>query len=341
MRKLTLVTIVLAMLLFAVAPTFAQDEPGTIVDVVVASSEADPAEFTILLAAVQAADPEVAEALSDPNSNWTVFAPTDAAFAAAFEALGVAPEDVLADYGLLNAILAYHVVGGAWDAATLVGADAGEGYYLPTVLPDSPIWFAASDEGVVLNEEINVVATDVAASNGVIHVIDGVLVPPALMDIAPMLNEMEGMESEEVGTVADIASSTEGFATLITAVGAADPAVAAVLSNPNYSLTVFAPTDAAFAALPADLLQAALADQTLLTGILAYHVLPGAVTSAGVTALLEEGEGSFDVFTWAGSTVTVALDGETITVGGAPIEATDVLADNGVIHVLSSVIIPE
>jgi uncharacterized surface protein with fasciclin (FAS1) repeats len=341
LRKLTLITVIAAMLLFAVAPTFAQDEPGTIADVVVAAAGGDPAEFTILLAAVSAADPDVLAALSDPESSWTVFAPTDAAFAAAFEALGVAPEDVLADYGLLNAILAYHVVGGSWNAETLVGAQGDlEGYYIPTVLPDSPIWFAASDEGVMLNEEINVVTPDVAASNGTIHVIDGVLVPPALMEMAALLNEMQGMEEEMVGSVVDVASSTEGFATLVTAVGAADPAVAAILSNLNYSVTVFAPTDAAFAAVPADLLQAALADQALLTSILAYHVLPGAVTSAGVVALLEEGEGSFDVFTWAGSTVNVALDGETITVGGAPVEATDVIADNGVIHVIGAVILP-
>lgn len=145
------------------------DEPGTIVDVAVANGS-----FETLVAAVTAAD--LVETLSSEGP-FTVFAPTDDAFAALPEGLVdclLLEENVDA----LSAILTYHVV-------------AGE--VLSTDLTDGPVATVQGEEitvdltdGVTLNETVAVAAADVDASNGVIHVIDGVLVPPSI-DVAAFL----------------------------------------------------------------------------------------------------------------------------------------------------------
>ena len=146
----------------------------TIADIVVELASADPAEFTILLAAVQAADPAVLAALSDPAQELTVFAPTDAAFAAALEALGLSAEELLASPDLTN-ILLYHVAPGVFLAADVVAAAPIDA--LPTLLEGSTLAVAIVDGSVVINESATVIQADVVASNGVIHVIDAVLLP--------------------------------------------------------------------------------------------------------------------------------------------------------------------
>jgi transforming growth factor-beta-induced protein len=146
----------------------------TIADIVVELASADPAEFTILLAAVQAADPAVLAALSDPAQELTVFAPTDAAFAAALEALGLSAEELLASPDLTN-ILLYHVAPGVFLAADVVASAPIDA--LPTLLEGSTLAVAVVDGSVVINESATVVQADVVASNGVIHVIDAVLLP--------------------------------------------------------------------------------------------------------------------------------------------------------------------
>jgi len=143
----------------------AADEPmGTIVDIAVADGR-----FTTLVAAVEAAG--LVDALSGEGP-LTVFAPTDDAFAAAFEALGIEAADLLADTDTLTSILLYHVVEGQVMAEDVVGLDAA-----PT-LNGAEISISVTDDGVFLNDDIQVIITDIVASNGVIHVIDGVLLPP-------------------------------------------------------------------------------------------------------------------------------------------------------------------
>jgi uncharacterized surface protein with fasciclin (FAS1) repeats len=137
----------------------------------------------------------VLETLSDPEAELTVFAPTDAAFAAAFEAMGVTPADVLADPENLTAILLYHVVPAVVYSGDIVAAltPAEDG-----AMMEMPAWLASMDEtsltvntangatavisvredGVYINEA-KVVMTDIDAANGVIHVIDAVIVPPS------------------------------------------------------------------------------------------------------------------------------------------------------------------
>ena len=136
-------------------------EPGTIVDIAVANPD-----FSTLVAAVQAAD--LVDTLSSEGP-FTVFAPTNEAFAALGQETINA---VLADKELLTSILTYHVVAGKVMAADVVNLTSS------TTVESSDISISVKDGRVYLNDTIQVVITDIEASNGVIHVIDGVLMPP-------------------------------------------------------------------------------------------------------------------------------------------------------------------
>jgi uncharacterized surface protein with fasciclin (FAS1) repeats len=142
----------------------------------------------------------------------------------------------------------------------------------------------------------------------------------------------EGTEAmEEPGDIVAVASSTEGFSTLVAAVEAAGLVETLQGEGP---FTVFAPTDEAFAALPEGVLDALLLpeNQETLVKILTYHVVPGEVLAADVTA----GE----VTTVEGQPITVTTDGGVQLNGSANVVATDVMASNGVIHVIDAVILP-
>ena len=139
----------------------AMEEVGTIVDVA-----AEAGSFTTLLAAAEAAG--LVETLSGEGP-LTVFAPTDDAFVTALDALGITAEELLADTETLTSILTYHVVSGE-----VLSTDLSDGMTAATV-NGAEITVDLSD-GVKINDA-NVVSADVAASNGVIHVIDAVLLP--------------------------------------------------------------------------------------------------------------------------------------------------------------------
>jgi uncharacterized surface protein with fasciclin (FAS1) repeats len=138
-----------------------------IVDTAVAAGS-----FTVLVDAVKAAG--LVDALKAPGP-LTVFAPTDAAFADALKSLGITKEALFADKAKLAAILKYHVVAGKVMAADVVGLNGKTA----TTLNGAPIKIAVAGSTVTLNGDTKVTSTDIAASNGVIHVIDKVLLPPA------------------------------------------------------------------------------------------------------------------------------------------------------------------
>lgn len=140
------------------------DTPGTIVDVA-----SDTAEFSTLVAAVEAAG--LVETLNS-DGPFTVFAPTDVAFAAALEELGLTAEELLADTELLTRILNYHVVPELLPASELATMDS------VTTAEGSTISVSAMDDGVRLNDTATVTTADIMASNGIIHTIDTVLLPP-------------------------------------------------------------------------------------------------------------------------------------------------------------------
>jgi uncharacterized surface protein with fasciclin (FAS1) repeats len=347
MRK-AIVGVLGAVASLLVAPVMAQEmmETNTIADIVVASASGETPEFTTLLAAVQLADPAVLEALSDPEAELTVFAPTDAAFAALAEALGEeAFNAVLADQEMLTSILLYHVVGQVLTSSDVVAA-------LDTVAEVRETWGLASD--VVTIETLNGQSIDIArtedgitidganlmldmvditAANGVIHVIDAVILPET-RTLAEILVEVAGAEEGAVLT------------SLLASVQAAAPAVLDTASNPEAELTVFAPTDAAFAALAEaigeEALNEVLADPAAITGILAFHVVQGRVSSTALSGLLDE-NGMVEVTTLGGGTLTIMLDPERglIINDTARIILTDIDAANGVVHVIDAVLLPE
>lgn len=142
------------------------DQPGTIVDVA-----AGAGNFTVLVEAVKAAG--LVDTLSGPGP-FTVFAPTDQAFADALATLGITKEQLLADPAKLKTILRYHVVSGSVMAADVMKMD---GQDVPTVA--GPTVKIKIDGSTVMINDATVTTADIAASNGVIHVIDKVLLPPS------------------------------------------------------------------------------------------------------------------------------------------------------------------
>jgi transforming growth factor-beta-induced protein len=349
MRKLFAV-LLLAALALSASFAMAQDEQ-TIADIVVASATGDAPEFTALLGAVQAADPSILELLSNPEAELTVFAPTDAAFAALSEALmaDMTAEEVsamLTDSDVLTAVLGHHVIDGVVMSADVVAMLEGGQFNVETLTGQSVTISQVTEEMAMMTPEadmemmemmapgiyvdgamINLEMVDIVASNGVIHVIDAVLVPE-FRSIAEIVVEAAGME--------------EGaeFTTLLAAVSAADPAVLEALSNPDAVLTVFAPTDAAFAALGEETIAAVLADQAMLTDILLYHVITDlAASSTDVSGLLADTM-SAEVTMANGDTATIMMAEDGLFINESRIIITDVDAGNGVIHVIDAVLLP-
>ena len=293
-------------------------EAGTIVDVAVGAGT-----FNTLVAAVTAAG--LAETLSGEGP-FTVFAPTDDAFAALPDGLVDAlllPENEAA----LTAVLTYHVLGAEVPSSDVAPGDV-------ETLQGESITIGVEDGTVTVNDA-TVTAVDVEASNGVIHVIDAVLVPPSIDATALLVADaMEGdamEEEDEAGTIVDVAVGAGSFDTLVAAVTAAG--LAETLSGEG-PFTVFAPTDEAFAALPDGLVEALLLPENVdvLTAVLTYHVLGAEVPSSDVAP--------GDVETLEGEDVTIGVEDGTVTVNQATVIAVDVEASNGVIHVIDAVLVP-
>jgi transforming growth factor-beta-induced protein len=264
----------------------------------------DP-RFSTLVAALTKA--ELVDDLSSAGS-FTVFAPTNDAFAALLAELGITAEELLASPDL-KSILLYHVVAGKATAADVVTLNK------VTTLNGKDVMIEVIDGNVILNGNIKVIITDIMASNGVIHVIDGVLLPPADPSIV------------------DIAVSDPRFSTLVAALTKAE--LVDDLSGPG-PFTVFAPTNDAFAALLAEL--GISAEELLanpdLANILLYHVAAGKVTAADVVTLDK-------VTTLQGDDITVeVIAGEVILNGNIKVIITDIMASNGVIHVIDGVLLP-
>ena len=145
-------------------------------------------------------------------------------------------------------------------------------------------------------------------------------------------DEMNGddMNGDEPGTIVDVAIAAGDFTTLVAAVEAAG--LVETLSGEG-PFTVFAPTDAAFDALPDGALDDLLADPDALAAVLTYHVVAGEVRAADVVGL-DSAE------TVNGATVDIEVDGDVVRVGGAEVLVTDIEASNGVIHVIDAVLLP-
>lgn len=261
-------------------------------------------DHTILETAVLAAGLDVALGTLDPI---TVFAPTDAAF----NALPAGTVDaLLADIPALTDILLYHVL----DGAAVYSAQLSDGQ-IATMLNGSDITVTINN-GVFINGTNQVIVADIAASNGVLHVTDGVLLPPA-----PQLQN----------SIWDVIVASPDHNTLETVVGLAG--LDGALDSPG-SYTVFAPTDAAFALVPQPIIDALIADPTgLLTFILTYHVVP----SQALSTDLSDG---MTITTLSGVDVNVSIVNGSVFINHAQVTVADIIADNGVVHVIDAVIAP-
>jgi transforming growth factor-beta-induced protein len=266
--------------------------------------------FTTLVAAVQAAG--LVDTLKSEGP-FTVFAPTDDAFAK----LPAGTLDELLkpeNKQKLTDILLYHVVAGKVMAADVTALTSAK-----TVLgKDVAI---KVDMGNVYINEAKVIIADIETSNGVIHVIDSVLLPPA--EDAMM----------EKNTIVDIAVADGRFKTLVAALGAAG--LVETLSGEG-PFTVFAPTDDAFAALPAGTVESLLLPENKqkLTDILLYHVVSGKVMAADVVGLTSAP-------TVLGKDLTIKVqDGKVFLNDTVQVIITDIEASNGVIHVIDAVLLP-
>ena len=248
------------------------------------------------------------------SGTFTVFAPTDDAFNALAAELGVTRAQLLADTPLLTSVLQYHVLNTRVPRASVPLGKAIAPLAGGIFKVDSVSGALVITDG--RNRKSNITQTDVGASNGVIHVVDRVLLPANR-------------------NIVQTAQALPQFSILVEAVVAANLQGALSGSGP---LTVFAPTNDAFAALLTELgvTKAQLLSNTpLLTKVLTYHVLPARVLKADIVP---------------GTPVTT-LQGETFTVTpalaitdqrgrSAAITGTDVLASNGVVHVIDRVILP-
>jgi len=238
---------------------------------------------------------------------FTVFAPTDAAFAkvpkATLDALAENPAQ-------LKSVLLYHVVPdrvAAADVVKLTSAKTLEGRSVAIKVVDGSVYI----------DMAKVTTPDVTASNGVIHVIDSVLIPKA----AP------ATPAKNIVQTAIAAGQFKTLASLLTKAG-----LAGTLQGKG-PFTVFAPTDAAFAKVPKATLAALGKDKAKLRAVLLYHVVKGKVTAARAMKLRS-------AKTLQGKSLSIRVSGGKVLVGGATVTKADVTASNGVIHVINKVLIP-
>jgi transforming growth factor-beta-induced protein len=261
----------------------------------------DAGSFKTLVAAVKAAG--LVETLKG-DGPFTVFAPTDEAFAKL-------PKGTIAELlkpknkKKLQAILTYHVVAGdvrAKDVVKLKSAKTVNGQSASIAVKDGNVFVDAA----------KVIKTDIACGNGVIHVIDSVILPK--------------------DDIVDTAVGAGSFKTLVAAVKAAGLVETLKGDGP---FTVFAPTDEAFAKLPkgtiADLLKPE--NKKKLQSILTYHVVAGKVLAGDVVKVKS-------AKTVNGKEVKVTVDGKNVMIDGAKVVKTDIMCGNGVIHVIDAVILP-
>ena len=261
-------------------------------------------QFTTLASLLQKAGLVDTLATGGP---FTVFAPTDAAFAKVPKAT---LDALAADPAKLKAVLLYHVVPGrvtAADVVKLTSAKTAEGRSLAIKVVN----------GSVFVDGAQVTTPDVEATNGVIHVIDSVLIP----------QEATATASKTIVQTAVAAGSFKTLASLLKKAG-----LVGTLQGKG-PFTVFAPTDAAFAKVPKATLASLAKNKAKLRSVLLYHVVKGNVPAAKVVMLRS-------AKTLNGKAVSIRVNGGNVLVGGARVTTADVKASNGVIHVVNKVLIP-
>ena len=268
---------------------------NTIADVVINSENHNTLEI-----ALQAAG--FLDDLRSDEDTLTLFAPTD-------EAFSVLPQEVIDQLlanpqGQLSTILLHHLTIGAIESSTL----SNQQVFTSLIGYDNLV--TINNDGVFINDA-QVTMADIMTDNGIVHVIDAILVPTSIESV--LLN-------------------STGFSTLVTALDQAG--FLADLGSPELRATLFAPTDDAFDALPDGVLEEVLADPELLENILAYHVVDGRVFSNE----LSDGQVIETVF---GDEVIVTINNDGIFINDAEVIIADVFTGNGIIHAIDAVLLPQ
>lgn len=282
-----------------------------------ASSEAD---FSILVAALSEF-PDLLTTLSNESAEFTVFAPTNEAFEQLLEDLGAESLDDIPSETLRD-VLEYHVLAGAAFAADL---DA-TGY---TTVNGADFYVSLNTAGVFINGVVEVIETDIEASNGVVHVVNRVIMPPS-QTIAGIVIDYTESETPQF---------TQLLAALARTEGTEDDLLAAVL-DAEQNLTVFAPTDAAFQDL-LDALELESVDQIpleTLVLVLQHHVVAGRVFSTDLTSGQVPTLNTNATVNVTNLTLTGSSGGE--NVANLVPTSLNVHATNGVIHVIDRVLLP-
>lgn len=293
------------------APT---PQPNNIVELAIATPE-----LSSLVAALQAADGDM-DALLQTDGPFTVLAPTNTAFTSFLSANGFASlSDVPTD--VLSQILLNHVISGSVPSSALVSQ--GSGYASTNATGDGgasmSLFFNTANSDVRFNNVASVSTADISASNGIIHIVDGVIGLPDVVDHAAANSE---------------------FSNLVAALGAADGDLVSVLQGAG-PFTVLAPNDMAFANFLTDNSFSGLGDvpTDLLSQVLLNHVLAGAIFSndliglgSGYTSTSATGAGENAMSLYFNTNDGVVFNGiSTVT-------EADVVATNGVIHAVDTVI---
>ncbi|HSC92993.1 MAG TPA: fasciclin domain-containing protein [Gaiellaceae bacterium] len=304
MKRISSLLAVLAVAAVAVVGAGSASAQSRASSVDIVQTAVGAGQFTTLASLLQQAGLVDTLATGGP---FTVFAPTDAAFAKVPKAT---LDALAADPAKLKAVLLYHVVPGrvtAADVVKLTSAKTAEGRSLGIKVSN----------GSVFVDGAQVTTPDVEASNGVIHVIDSVLIPQEAMPAAPK-------------TIVQTAVAAGSFKTLASLLKKAGLVGTLQGKGP---FTVFAPTDAAFAKVPKATLAALGKNKAQLRSVLLYHVVKGNVPAAKVVKLRS-------AKTLNGKAVSIRVNGGNVLVGGARVTTADVKASNGVIHVVNKVLIP-
>lgn len=260
------------------------------------------ADFSVLVEALSAAN--LVTTLNGAGP-FTVFAPTNAAFDAALSALAINKTTLLARTDLPD-ILKYHVLSGKVVAADLNASQA------PVTVQGSMVLVKKSDARVTFGSA-NVTTADLACDNGVIHVIDAVVLPPSM-------------------SIVETAKATADISILVEALEVAG--LVATLSGTG-PFTVFAPSNAAFAAAltALNLTKGQLLARSDLADILKYHVLNGKTMSTDLQA-------SQSPATLEGKAVDIKKNTDGVTFGGAKVTMPDIACSNGVVHLIDAVVLP-
>lgn len=286
--------------IFSLLLTACQPKESTSVAELV--SERD--ELSTLAQAIQASD--LLNTL-DEEGPYTIFAPSDAAFAAFPD---YTPDQLLLEGNreTLNEILKYHTLSGK-----IMASDLTDGQATATVQGEKVI--INTGEAVKVNGT-TVTAANLEADNGVIHIIDEVLLPLSM----------------QKKTIAQVAIADDRLSTLVTALKSADLVKTLQGKGP---FTVFAPTNEAFAALPEGTVESLLKPENkeLLASLLTYHVVANPLKGEDLV------EGT-DLITIQGEPIKVEVNDRGKSVGGALVISPDIKASNGMVHVVNTVMIP-